>query len=622
MEGSIQNGETYGCTVEKVVFNPDLEYGLGEVETEIIDPFHFGFYPVDLNPQNMRKAEANLHYWPMSVLEARRRWPDFEGKIQSDDDYLKELGDDRTEISGGAGQVKGYLGTFGGIVKNFFGAAGTASEPMGKVLILEMWVKDYTEELGENDESVPKYPGYIRCITTCNGGKLVLDDRGNPSINPILPPELAMNTYLYDRFPFSLTPSIKDTNCAWAASDYEQLKGLNIEVDKALSQFTLLKDKAARLKIINPGTSGVSNKEFTNSPGILNPSTAFEGDGIKYMKPPEIPADILKSLDLYKDFFFLVSGAFELDQASRPGQNVIAYKAIAALIERAATMQRGKIRNYGKMIRERGRMFVSHVQNWYTEDRWISWDEDGEEKSKAINSKNYLYPVKLTVVSGSTMPRSKIQEREESMELFKGGAIDKQALLKSIEFPDYKGILKRMEAGPMGELFERLMGVGVPEELVQYFSQIAQLDGKEFKASLQKQEIPPFPQVLNQVIQGEGAGSPSGAPPNPLENAEVQSKAADAQLKMVQAQKVLAEIALIQEEIKSEQVSQQVKIYGVQFDDEKLRLEFIKTVASIEKGEGDVSIGAAKATADLVKSVNQSQGPYSERGGKSNNKGE
>ncbi len=51
---------------------------------------------------------------------------------------------------------------------------------------------------------------------------------------------------------FSATPSVTDTSSIWGISDYEQLEQLNLEVNKALSQITLIKDKASRLKIINP----------------------------------------------------------------------------------------------------------------------------------------------------------------------------------------------------------------------------------------------------------------------------------------------------------------------------------------------------------------------------------
>ncbi len=45
LEKSVINGETYGVAVEKVIFDPDLEYGLGEVRTVAVDPFRFAVYP-------------------------------------------------------------------------------------------------------------------------------------------------------------------------------------------------------------------------------------------------------------------------------------------------------------------------------------------------------------------------------------------------------------------------------------------------------------------------------------------------------------------------------------------------------------------------------------------------
>ena len=91
LETSIIQGETKGCVVEKSLFNPDLEYGLGEAETETVDPFHFGFYPV--KAKSNQKAEANLHFWPISVREAKRKWPKFKDDITGDVEFLKDLGD-------------------------------------------------------------------------------------------------------------------------------------------------------------------------------------------------------------------------------------------------------------------------------------------------------------------------------------------------------------------------------------------------------------------------------------------------------------------------------------------------------------------------------------------------
>jgi len=619
-DSSVNNGETYGCCIEKVIFNPELEWGLGEVETETVDPFYFGFYPV--NCRNIKKAEANLHFWPMSLREARRRWPKQAANISGDRELLQELGDDRREIKGGMSGAEtsaGYLSTLAGVVKKVLNFDGSGKTDGDELIVCEMWVRDYTmksepvEHEGQKAvESTPKYTGYIRKITVCNGGKVVLSDQNNPSINPEMPDEEAQITYLYDKFPFILTPSIKDTYSPWGMSDFEQLEGLQKEIDKSISQYTLLKDKAARGKLINPANSGVRDEEFTNYASIIRPSTAEHGKGIGYMPGPQDYHDILKAIELYKDLFFSVAGTFDLEQAQAPGRDVIAFKAIAALLEQAQIMSKNKTSNYCRMIRDRGRMFLSHVQNWYTEDRWISYQDEGVDTPLSINGRDLVLPAKLMVVSGSTMPISKIQQRDEALALYERGAIDRPELLKKLDWPDRKKVLDRMNAGPVGEAMQKLSASGVPPELMEYFQAIISLDVKDIQQDIEKGEMPPAMAVLTEFMQqGEQQQQPEVPP---AEQAELAKTQAD-------IQKIMAEVALLQEKTMSEKVDQQVKSEGIGFDTEKMELEKRKLDLDTEKTVRDLDIRDLDSSTKLMQEVNKnSQGPYNEKGLKSNNK--
>jgi hypothetical protein len=601
LEKSIINGETYGCTIEKSVFNPDLEYGIGEVETELIDPFHFGIWP--LKCMDVQKAEAVLHFWPMSVREARRRWPKKAEEIQADMEFLKELGDERVKVQAtgkAGGMTKGYFSTFAGIIKNVLNIAGESSSDIDdQVVVVEAWVKDMTR-IQQDGKEFDMYFGNIRCIQTCTAGKVILSDRNNPSINPQLPAEQAAKTYLFDKFPFSLTHSITDTVNPWGMGDFEQLEGLNIELDKTISQFTLIKDKVSRIKIINPQGSGVDNKEFTNEPGIINPQMTV-ASAIRYMEPPQIPADLIKALEIYKDFFMLVAGSFDLDQAQTPGRNVIAYKAIAALLERASTMLKGKIRNYTKMIRQRGRMYLSHVMNWYTEDRYISFEREGVEVVKKIVGVKMIVPAKLSVVSGSTMPVSRIQEREEAITLFQQGAIDNEALLEKLDWSDRKRMIQRMKLGPIGVFLQRLGSIGAPQGILQVLQQIAELDDKEFDRHLQKGEIPPFEALL------PAPGSQEEQQPSP-EQIDAEIKMNESQAKI---QELQANVTLIEEKVNTERVNQAVAMAGVEFDKEKLAIERARLVDEMDRADKELE------TASKDK---KGQGPHREKGLKSNNK--
>ena len=239
LEESIMNGETFGCTIEKGRFDADIEYGIGECVTDVVDPYYFGWYPV--KTKKIQKAEAVFHYEPMSVREARRRYPDVAEDIVADKQLLDELGDERIEASANArSKRRGYFSAFSGVIKNVLNIAGEGRDDEDEVLMVECWAKDYTRVDDGNGKESDLYPGNIRCITTCNGGKIVCSDRENPSINPMLNLEQAAKTYLFDKYPFSLTHSVTDTANPWGMTDYEQLEGLQIELDKTLSQLTLI----------------------------------------------------------------------------------------------------------------------------------------------------------------------------------------------------------------------------------------------------------------------------------------------------------------------------------------------------------------------------------------------
>lgn len=628
LDSSIRNGENYGIAIEKVIFNPKLESGLGEVETVIVDPFHFGFYPVKLtNLKKLQQAEAVLHFYPMSLREAKRTWPDFKDEIKADSEIFKDLGDERRELSGRDQKASGTTAiSILSAVKQIFNYFSGSTKDTDDVLIVECWCRDYSQksEVKKNDkeedveESNPNYPGDIRYVVACNEGKVVLEDRGNPNINPELPLEEAQKTYLWDKYPFCAVNSVKDTVCAWGLSDIEQLEQLNIELDKALSQFILVKDRATRLHIVNPKTSGVSNDEFTNVPATIRPSNAQEAAAIRYMDFPQMPVDLQVAINLFKELFFLVAGTFDLDQAQVPGRNVIAFKAIAALLERAATMMRGKIRAYSRLIRERGRMYISHVQNFYTEDRWITFnDKDGKEISKQINGENLRIPAKLTVVTGSTMPISKIQQREEAIELWKLKAIDRAKLLESLDVSDRSEILQRIEIGPVGQAMQKLEAIGVPPELLQLFSQIVQAEPDKLQKAMEQGKVPTFPQVMMEIVQRSGGQIPGNQPSGP-EQGEMALKQAEAQKTMAESQKIDAERALVIEKINSERLDQRVKVAGIQLDDEQMAINRAKTVAEVEEMSKKSEIERASFVSNL-----ENRPGYNEKGISSNNqKGE
>jgi len=524
---SVTVSEINGCVIEKTVFNPTLNNGIGEVETITVDPHNFGFWPLDEKRQ--QKWEAALHYYTIPVNQARRFWPDMAEFITSDKLWRDKLGEGRREIFGGTtSSTRKEHGDFGVDHATYTGNIEDLTKIMGgegDLLILEFWVKDFTLEEVEVQPAVtvddgfgnvlhkeavmgnqPKYPGNIRCITCCNGGDVVLSDRKNPSINPMLDPELASMTYLWSRFPFVKAESNKDIVSPWGFSSIEQLEMMNFEIDKCLSQLNIIKDKAVRSPIINPRNAQVPNSAFTNAPAkVINPKDHIVGAAIGHMKPPPHHRDIEQILGIYREMFDKIAGIFDMTDPSI-AKGRMAFKTVATILESMHTMLRSKIRGYGKMIRERGRMWLSHAQNWYTEERIFFVErEGGSTETGQMLGKEMIIPLHFTVEAGSTMPTSRLQQREEAKELHTGGAIDIRELLIRLDWPNREEVIHRMEMGQFGMLLERLEELGVNPEIVEAVTKIAEMDDQEYNAALNQMK-----EVQADATKGALPGGPQG----------------------------------------------------------------------------------------------------------------
>jgi len=603
-EMSVNNGEMYGLCIEESVFNADKAGGLGEVETRIVDPMFFGWYPVKLtNINELQGREATVEFWVDSCRNLRKKYPKFADKIKPDVDVIKELGDERRDLNSNEGKkINNLLLVVQSVVRavgNYFkGAQDINDIDSEETVVCKMWVRDDStivekDETGKVTGTKPKYTGGLRFIVVCSGGEVVLEDKDNPNINKTLSEEQQRQSYLYDRFPYAVANSIVDTSNAWGITDIEDIEKLNMELNKAFSQLVLEKDKSSRSKLINPLDSGVDNAQFGSYPGIINPLSAQAAAGIRYLEIPKPSVDIEKSIQLFKEFFLLIAGTFDLDQAQTQS-NVIAYKAIAALLERAATMMRGKIRNYSHLLRERGRMFVSHVQNFYTENRWVTYkDADGKRQTKEFKGSEMAHPVNLTVVSGSTLPISRIQQREEAIVLFDKRAIDQQDFLEKMEWSNREQIVKRMQAGPMGQIFETLSQVGVPPELMEYFKGIVEADPKKLQKALADGEFPMFQEIMQEMIK-EKMPQQGGVPAEPVKPEIKESEA--------KVGKLQAETDLIREKIVTETVNQEVAIAGAEFDDQQMKIKRAETVHNMESDththqREDIKTGAALVSA-------------------------
>lgn len=68
------------------------------------------------------------------------------------------------------------------------------------------------------------------------------------------------------------------------------------------------------------------------------------------------------------------------------------------------------------------------------------------------------------VESGSTVARTSIQQQEQAMALYRDQAIDRQALLETINFPGWKQVVERVGEGQLENALQILVQAGMEEE--------------------------------------------------------------------------------------------------------------------------------------------------------------
>lgn len=496
LSDTIDKSETYGSTIEKMIFDPSLEAGLGEITTLVRDPFKIFPWPYIQEVQDMP------FFCDVEVMELttmRRVFGEAGAAVNPEREWSTLLGKERDEMY--AGTLKNKTAT-SNLPNNYVDARGSqhaSRTGIKRAMAIEIWCKDYqmveqpviepqpvidpeTGQIAEDpnnpgqpliapqpvlDETgqpvtqpVPKYPGFIRRVTIANQGKVVLADMPNPSVNPNLPPEVASRTYLWDKYPYNKCDSNSDDVNFWGISGTEQLEILIAEVNRKISMVSAHINRTTKPFMVVPKNTGIPAKEVHNLPGmLLRPNNHVTGSGIRAVEMPPLPRDIFNFIELLLKLVDILSGIHDVTEGRKP-TGIAAASAIIALQEKAETIFREKIRNQDMLLEERGRMWISLSQNWYTEFRTISlsgkFEDQAGQRFLQFKGSEMQGEFSFDVVSGSTMPKSMFARREQALQLAQNGFIDQKALLDEFDFPNADEIIQRMQSGPLGNLIERL----------------------------------------------------------------------------------------------------------------------------------------------------------------------
>lgn len=476
--------EIYGITTEKPVWDKNKE----EPGVMVTDPF--AFFPA---PGLYEEIDVEAPYICFAYLDfVDHAEAEFGVKGIDEDDAYELLGVEREKYKAeNYNTIQQTLGNYADpMSRTNVGDKAESDKKVERGLLIEVWIRDtrvktIKEEVQVVDEygniaiqevttKEPVYRDGIRKITItkakgdknhnkAQSGYMVLDDSGNPNINPEIPTELAQQTHPWGRFPCYTANSYRDLISIWGFAAAEQVGDLVVKINQIVSKLIAYVINVMAPPLIVQKHCGITKEmiesEISKSGRlILMPTTP--NARIEFMQIPNLPSTFFNVLDLIIKLFDRVYQIEDADRGQAPS-GVIAASAIVALQERNQVMMQAKTTAIDSIVEQRSRWAIGLWQNFGIREDFV---EVAGDAVRFIGTDWAGRKFSYVVEAGSTTPRTSLQVQEMASGLYQNGAIDRRALLESINFPNWKQIIERMGETQLDTALQILIDAGLPED--------------------------------------------------------------------------------------------------------------------------------------------------------------
>ena len=448
--------EIYGTTIEKAFLCN------GVCDIAVVDPFAFGIAPGVYD--TIQNAPYVYHKASLRKDQVEKQYGVSLENNAGSDPYDK-LGEKRQE------SVIETPVAAGSIDITTSNTRAVKRKRSDNVVVTEIWI---------HDSNIEKYPDGIRVVTIVEDTGLILADRRNPNINWQLyeeNPDAISKTYMWGRFPFEIATSYRDKTSNWGFSAIEQTADINSVMNEIVTRLYAYISRSMMPVLILPRDTGISLASVNNKPGlILRPASSNQAAAVRYMEPPRVSLDVYRFLDLIRGFFDQVWHIEDADRGERPS-GIIAAEAIRSLQERNAVLMRSKIRSIDRLVKARGAAAISFLQNFGCRQEVI---DIGDDEAVFSGVELIEHSFDFIVESGSTIEKTTDHLQQSAVELYRLGAIDRQAILEIIDFPKWKAIIERTGENQVDQALQILVDAGLSEEEAQAVKEyVMQPDQKE-----------------------------------------------------------------------------------------------------------------------------------------------
>ena len=319
-----------------------------------------------------------------------------------------------------------------------------------------------TKEVTENDKITVllkyfKKDGAVY-YSKSTSSLVIIDDR-------LLTPEVEGSTYKMGLYPIALMSCIRRKKCIYGLGYAQDV----IAINKAVNQLKAMQLLNA-IQCGNPALVTRPNairQKITNQGGQIITDYSPNGDGIRYMQPPNFSTIFSQLGNEMFELARTTTGVTDVSTGETLGANMAA-SAIIALQNQAKTPIKELQNRYFSAIKEVGDIWLEFFKAYYNMDRnMIVEDEEGKAENRIFNGSNYAdidYKLKVEVAVASdketlavslldSMRQREDINKEQYVELMPDAAMPFKADIKEIWKKEKQDVLVQA----MGQIKQQQM---------------------------------------------------------------------------------------------------------------------------------------------------------------------
>ena len=349
-----------------------------------------------------------------------------------------------------------------------------------------------TKEVTENDKITVllkyfKKDGAVY-YSKSTSSLVIIDDR-------LLTPEVEGSTYKMGLYPIALMSCIRRKKCIYGLGYAQDV----IAINKAVNQLKAMQLLNA-IQCGNPALVTRPNairQKITNQGGQIITDYSPNGDGIRYMQPPNFSTIFSQLGNEMFELARTTTGVTDVSTGETLGANMAA-SAIIALQNQAKTPIKELQNRYFSAIKEVGDIWLEFFKAYYNMDRnMIVEDEEGKAENRIFNGSNYAdidYKLKVEVAVASdkeTLAVSLLDAMREREDINKEQYVE---LMPDAAMP-FKADIKEIWKKEKQDVLVQAMGQIKQQQMI-----IDQLQGQQGDVQKSNQLLG---QALGQIKQQE-----------------------------------------------------------------------------------------------------------------------